>query len=88
MDGGMTEYLTYASFMSNRLHVGITTNNEYVGQLGKSVKNVMAAIDDGYEAHTRASNLNTHSLLVGQSQAASPSALAGNMDLGTTPFIF
>ena len=88
MDGGLPEFVTYASFMSNRMHVGITTNNEYVGQLGKSVKNVMAAIDDGYENHTRKSNLNTHSLLVTQTQDASPFSLAGNLDLGGTPFIF
>lgn len=88
MEGGMPEYLSYASFMSNRMHVGITTNNEYVGQLGKSVKNVMAAIDDGYESHTRSSNLTTHSLLVNQVQNDSPFSLAGNLDLGTTPFTF
>lgn len=65
MEGGVPEYFTHASFMSNRMHVGITTSNDYVGQLGKSVKNVMKAIDEGFEDFNKRSNLTNHNSILG-----------------------
>lgn len=64
MEGGMPEYFTYASFMSNRMHVGITDDANYVGVLGGGVKNIMAAIDEGYDEFTRRSNIKTQNSLV------------------------
>lgn len=59
MDGSMPEFFTYASFMSNRMHVGITNDANYVGVLGAGVKDVMVAIDEGYEEFSRRSNITT-----------------------------
>jgi hypothetical protein len=64
MDGElMREFYTFASFMSNRLHMGNTTDLRYVGQLAKDTERLFSGIDEGYNDHERTvgkSNLQIH----------------------------
>ncbi|QXO09468.1 hypothetical protein pEaSNUABM11_00044 [Erwinia phage pEa_SNUABM_11] len=64
MDGElMREFYTFASFMSNRLHIGNTTDLKYVGQLAKDTERLFTGIDEGYNDHERTagkSNLQIH----------------------------
>lgn len=59
----MKEFYTFASFMSNRLHMGNTTDLRYVGQLAKDTERLFSSIDEGYNDHEKAtgkSNLQLH----------------------------
>lgn len=59
IDGeSIREYYTYASFMSGRLHNGNTTSLEYAGKLAQSTTGLMAAIEDGYNEHSRDNGIN------------------------------
>lgn len=82
MDGGLPEFFTYASFMSNRMHVGLTTDPNYVGALGSGVKDIMIAIDEGYEEHTRRSNIVSQSNHLSLALGSQPTTL-NQTGLGT-----
>lgn len=92
MDGSMPEFFTYASFMSNRMHVGITNDANYVGTLGAGVKDIMVAIDDGYDCFTRRSNISTLnttlSSVLGQAPALGATLGGGSSPLDDQPFSF
>lgn len=55
MDGDLVkEFFTFASFMSNRLHMGNTTDLKYVGQLAKDTERLFSSIDEAYVDNERA----------------------------------
>jgi hypothetical protein len=54
MDGDLVkEFFTFASFMSNRLHMGNTTDLKYVGQLAKDTERLFSSIDEAYVDNER-----------------------------------
>lgn len=54
IDGELvTEYFTFASFMSSRLHIGLTYDNTYNNTIAKNTNVLFDTIQNGFDEYTR-----------------------------------
>ncbi|AFQ96758.1 hypothetical protein G173_gp213 [Erwinia phage phiEaH2] len=53
IDGDLTEWYTFASFMQFRLHNGNTTDLTYAGRLAKNTAHLLKTVEEGFNAYER-----------------------------------
>ncbi|ANZ48883.1 hypothetical protein HOV30_gp033 [Erwinia phage Derbicus] len=67
----VTEYYTFASFMSSRMHIGLTYDNTYNNTVAKNTSTLFSTIQHGFDEYTRRDSSNA--VMVSMSAMSSPS---------------
>lgn len=71
IDGQLiNEFYTFASFMTSRLHIGLTANNDYANLIAKQTGALFETIEDGFSEYTRSQS--NQKLLTSLSNVSSP----------------
>lgn len=52
-DQSITEFYTFASFMTNRLHIGLTSDNEYANGIAQQTGKLFSTIEEGFNEYSR-----------------------------------
>lgn len=86
IDGQLiNEFYTFASFMSNRLHIGLTADNTYANKVAEETGKLFSTIEEGFTEYTRTQS--NQKMLTSLSNVTSPLATSpGGIITDTSAF--